>query len=112
LNTLKRNLRSYCKGESVEELNKIIKFYGESFNKEEMFLVGFLMGCGGEMGLWNEIEHDMVLIEDSPKFWLPIIKNSLRIRKEVFYTRLYGIKELLRKKLEDRGAEIPKWLED
>ena len=95
----------------MELLNKVVRVYDALFEtKEEMFLLGYLMACGGEMSLWNEIEHDLILLEKNPEFWLPIVRDSLRIRREVFNEKVKEVKMLLRRKLEERGAKVPEWL--
>jgi len=95
------------------DLEKIAKFYGMLFEtKEEMFLLGYYMACGGESILWNEIENDMELIERDPEFWTPIVKDILRIRKRAFNEKVKEVRGLLREKLVLRGIKIPKWLED
>ena len=93
-------------------LERIIILYEHIFkDKEEWFLLGYLTALGGELGLWNEIQHDLALLKANAEFWLPIVEESLKIRKEVFDKTVKETKALLRKKLEDRGAGIPEWLQ-
>jgi len=94
----------------VDDMLGIIKIYSELFKSDEMFLVGYLMACGGERLLWNNIEESLKLIEHNPEFWLSIVKDSLRVQKEAFNKREKEVRELLRRKLEERGAKIPDWL--
>ena len=92
-------------------LKRMVMIYEHIFkDEEEWFLLGYLAALGGELGLWNEIQHDLALLKINAEFWLPIVEESLRIRKEVFDRVVKETKALLRKKLEDRGVKIPEWL--
>ena len=57
------------------------------------------------------MEHDIELLEKDATFWLPIVKEELKIKKEVFEERLENVRKLLREKLKDRGMRVPQWLE-
>ena len=95
----------------MDFLERVCEVYGTIFEtKEEMFLLGYLVASGGELNLWNEIEHDISLLEKDSEFWLPIIKDFLKTRRKVFDERVKEVKTLLRKKLEEREARIPEWL--
>ncbi|RLG36235.1 MAG: hypothetical protein DRN91_08465 [Candidatus Alkanophagales archaeon] len=91
-------------------LEKVIKIYDPFYERDEMFLLGYLMACGGESVLLSSIEHGMELIGENAEFWFPIIREELEIRRKVFEERVENAKRLLREKLKKRGAGIPQWL--
>ena len=96
-----------------EFLKTVIDIYGKLFKtKEEMFLVGYLMACGGEGYLLENIEHDIALLEKDAEFFMPIVKDHIQICREVHENRVKRAKKLLAEFLEQRGAKIPEWLRE
>ena len=96
-----------------EFLKTVIDIYSKIYKtKEEMFLVGYLMACGGERYLLENIEHDIQLLEKDAEFFLPIVKDHIQICREVHEKCVKRAKKLLAEFLKNRGAEIPEWLRE
>ena len=96
--------------EDAKLLEKVINLYGKLYEKDEMFLLGYLMGCGGQVMLIDGMEHDIMLLKHDSDFWINIVEDCLKTRKKVVNENIEEAKELLRKKLEERNAHIPSWL--
>ena len=94
-------------------LETVISLYGKLFKtKEEMFLVGYLMGRGSERLLLNLIEQDLQLLDKDCQFFLPIVVDEMRIYRKVHADSVKRAEKLLVKFLKSRGAEIPTWLKE
>jgi len=78
---------------------------------EEFFLLGYLMAHGGEQYFLSHITHDMELIAKNADFWLPIVKDSHKIRVKICEEEIKNAKRLLLSLLRERNVKIPEWLE-
>jgi len=96
-----------------EQLEKILQLYSVLYKQpEEMFLIGFIMAHGGELYFHQTVEHDLKLLEHNAEFWLPIIQDQYAMHKRACLDDIKTAKNLLRRLLTDRGADIPKWLQE
>jgi len=94
-------------------LETVIALYGKLFKtKEEMFLVGYLMGRGSERHLLNLIEQELQLLNKDCQFFMPIVVNKMRIYRKDHAGSVKRAEKLLVKFLKSRGAEIPTWLKE
>jgi hypothetical protein len=78
----------------------------------EMFLIGYLMGHGGEQLLLDLVEHDLELLEHDASFWITIIRDEYRIHRKVHEEDVSEARSLLRQMVNSKGHKIPEWLRE
>jgi hypothetical protein len=78
----------------------------------EMFIVGYIMAHGGEQYILEITAHDLDLLEkaEDRDFWLPHIKDDLRIHRKVNKDDIVEATTALKGLLEARQAKIPEWV--
>ena len=100
--------------DEVEQLRKIFNLFEiQGFKTpQEMFFVGYLVAHGGEKLFLTMTENDLTFLEENAEFWLPIVKDELRIRRKVHDADIERAKTILRQLFKERDAKLPSWLKE
>lgn len=103
-------MKKTSKQSMFEGMMKLLELQGFK-TPMEYFLAGYLTAHGGEKLFLRNILNDLELLKRNPTFWLPHVKDSLKIYMKICDDDIATAKETLIKLFKERNAEIPKWLE-